>query len=105
MTWTSAFGRACGKLLYAIVNRMALARISPNVLTFMGLVINVVAALLFGYATGANQGRLFFFAGLVVFAAGFFVLVDGPVARPSNRVTCFGALFASVLDLYRDCAF
>jgi len=27
--WTSAFGNACGKLLRAIVNRMALARISP----------------------------------------------------------------------------
>ena len=44
MTWTSAFGAACGKLLRVIVNRMALARISPNVLTFMGLLINVVAA-------------------------------------------------------------
>ena len=104
MTWTSAFGRACGRLLYAIVNRMALARISPNVLTFMGLVINVVAALLFGYATGANQGRMFFYAGLVVFAAGFFDLVDGPVARASNQVTRFGAFFDSVLDRYSDAA-
>ena len=104
MTWTSAFGRACGRLLYAIVNRMALARILTNVLTFMGLVINVVAALLFGYATGANQGRMFFYAGLVVFAAGFFDLVDGPVARASNQVTRFGAFFDSVLDRYSDAA-
>jgi len=86
MTWTSAFGRTCGRLLYAIVNRMALARISPNVLTFMGLVINVVAALLFGYATGETQRRMFFYAGLVVFAAGFFDLVDGRVARSSIRL-------------------
>src|SRR5437588_696123 len=43
MTWTSAFGRACGKLLHVIVSAMALARISPNVLTFMGLVINTRA--------------------------------------------------------------
>ncbi len=104
MTWTSAFGRACGRLLYAIVNRMALARISPNVLTFVGLVINVVAALLFGYATGENQRRMFFYAGLVVFAAGFFDLVDGPVARASNQVTRFGAFFDSVLDRYSDAA-
>src|SRR5437016_9383327 len=104
MTWTSAFGRTCGRLLYAIVNRMALARISPNVLTFMGLVINVVAALLFGYATGENQRRMFFYAGLVVFAAGFFDLVDGPVARASNQVTRFGAFFDSVLDRYSDAA-
>src|SRR2546426_10016937 len=104
MTWTSAFGRTCGRLLYAIVNRMALARISPNVLTFMGLVINVVAALLFGYATGETQRRMFFYAGLVVFAAGFFDLVDGRVARASNQVTRFGGFFDSVVDRYSDAA-
>lgn len=104
MTWTSAFGRACGKLLHAIVNRMALARISPNVLTFMGLLINVVAAVLFGYANPDNQPSLFRYAGLVVFAAGFFDLVDGRVARASNQVTRFGAFFDSVLDRYSDAA-
>ena len=64
MTWTSAFGRVCGKLLHVIVQAMALARISPNVLTFMGLVINVVAAILFGYGDAENQARLFRYAGL-----------------------------------------
>lgn len=104
MTWTSALGNACGKLLSAIVRVMALARISPNVLTFMGLVINVMAAFLFGYATGDTQRRMFFYAGLVVFAAGFFDLVDGRVARASNQVTRFGAFFDSVLDRYSDAA-
>jgi len=104
MTWTSAFGAACCKLLRVIVNRMALARISPNVLTFMGLLINVFAALLFGYATGETQRRMFFYAGLVVFGAGFFDLVDGRVARASNQVTVFGAFFDSVLDRYSDAA-
>src|SRR5207244_2955391 len=104
MTWTSAFGRACGKLLRVIVNAMALARISPNVLTFMGLVINVIAAILFGYANAENQVRMFRYAGLVVFAAGFFDLVDGRVARASNQVTRFGGFFDSVLDRYSDAA-
>jgi CDP-diacylglycerol--glycerol-3-phosphate 3-phosphatidyltransferase len=83
---------------------MALARISPNVLTFMGLVINVVAAFCFGYATADNQRRMFFYAGLVIFGAGFFDLVDGRVARASNQVTRFGAFFDSVLDRYSDAA-
>ncbi len=104
MTWTSAFGRACGKLLNVIVKAMALARISPNVLTFMGLVINVVAGILFGYANADNQARMFRYAGLVVFAAGFFDLVDGRVARASNQVTRFGGFFDSVLDRYSDAA-
>lgn len=104
MTWTSAFGRGCGRLLRWIVNRMALARISPNVLTFMGLVINVIAAILFGYANPDNQAHLFWYAGWVVFLAGFFDMVDGRVARARNQVTRFGAFFDSVLDRYSDAA-
>jgi CDP-diacylglycerol--glycerol-3-phosphate 3-phosphatidyltransferase len=104
MTWTSAFGNACGKLLRTIVNRMALARISPNFLTFLGLVIDTVAAFLFGYANADNQARMFFYAGLVIFGAGFFDLVDGRVARASNQVTRFGAFFDSVVDRYSDAA-
>ena len=48
MTWTGAFGRACRVLLHAIVRGLALTRISPNILTFIGLVINIGAAVLFG---------------------------------------------------------
>ena len=101
-TWTSAFGRACGVLLDAIVRWLALARVNPNVLTFLGLVVNIVAAFLFGYANGDNQARLFRYAGLVIIGSGFFDLVDGAVARASNRVTRFGGFFDSVVDRYSD---
>lgn len=104
MSWTGAFGRGCRVLLSAIVRRMAIARISPNVLTFLGLVINLIAACFFGYASAANQRAMFFYAGLVVFAAGFMDLVDGRVARASNRVTRFGGFFDSVVDRYSDVA-
>ena len=46
MTWTGAFGRACRVLLHAIVRGLSLTRISPNVLTFLGLVINTIAHVL-----------------------------------------------------------
>ena len=101
-TWTSAFGRACGVLLDAIVRWLALARINPNVLTFLGLVVNTVAAFLFGYANSENQARLFRLAGLVIIGSGFFDLVDGRVARASNQVTKFGGFFDSVIDRYSD---
>jgi CDP-diacylglycerol---glycerol-3-phosphate 3-phosphatidyltransferase len=104
MSWTGAFGRGCRVLLYAIVRRMALARISPNILTFLGLLINVVAAVLFGYANAENQPRMFLYAGLVIIGAGFFDLVDGRVARATNQVTRFGAFFDSVVDQYSDVA-
>jgi len=101
-SWTSGFGRACGVLLDAIVNWLALARINPNALTLIGLGVNTVAAFLFGYATADNQRRMFLYAGLVIIGSGFFDLVDGRVARASNQVTRFGAFFDSVVDRYSD---
>ena len=89
MTWTSAFGRACGWLLDRIVHGLALTKISPNALTFIGLVINIVAAFFFGHANATNSGRMFFYAGLVIFGAGLFDMVDGRVARRNNQVTVF----------------
>ena len=74
---------------------LALSRIHPNVLTFLGLVINIVAACLF--AAGS-----FRWAGAVVIGAGLFDMVDGRVARETNRVTRFGGFFDSVLDRYSD---
>jgi CDP-diacylglycerol---glycerol-3-phosphate 3-phosphatidyltransferase len=102
MTWTSQVGRACGVLLDAIVRMLALTRVSPNVLTLMGLAVNTYAAFLFGYANGENQRRMFLYAGLVIIGSGFFDLVDGRVARASNQVTRFGGFFDSVVDRYSD---
>jgi CDP-diacylglycerol--glycerol-3-phosphate 3-phosphatidyltransferase len=101
-TWTSAFGRACGVLLQAIVDGLSLTRISPNVLTFIGLIINTAAAILFGFANQHNYVRMFLYAGLVIIGAGIFDMVDGRVARQTQQVTVFGAFFDSVIDRYSD---
>ena len=101
-TWTSAFGRGCGVILQAIVNGLALTRISPNVLTFLGLLINTAAAILFGLANEHNFVRMFVYAGLVIIGAGIFDMVDGRVARQTDQVTVFGAFFDSVIDRYSD---
>ncbi len=86
-SWTSAFGRACGVLLQAIVNGLALTRISPNALTFIGLIINTAAAVLFGFGNEHNYVRMFLYAGLVIIGAGIFDMVDGRVARQTDQVT------------------
>jgi CDP-diacylglycerol--glycerol-3-phosphate 3-phosphatidyltransferase len=101
-TWTSAFGRACGWLLNKIVHGLALTKVSPNFLTFIGLVINIGAAFLFGNANATNAGKMFLYAGLVIIGAGLFDMVDGRVARRNNQVTVFGAFFDSVIDRYSD---
>ncbi len=102
VTWTGAFGRACGWLLDRIVHGLSLTRISPNALTFIGLIINIVAAVFFGRANSYNSVRMFLYAGLVIIGAGIFDMVDGRVARKTNQVTVFGAYFDSVIDRYSD---
>jgi CDP-diacylglycerol--glycerol-3-phosphate 3-phosphatidyltransferase len=97
MTVTRAIGTSCNKVIVLIVRGLALSKIHPNVLTFIGLLINIVAAVLF--ARG-----LFLSAGIVVIGAGLFDMVDGRVARKTNRVTRFGGFFDSVLDRYSDLA-
>jgi len=95
MTFTRAIGAACEKVIFSIVRALALSRIHPNVLTFLGLVVNGIAAALL--AAGH-----FVSAGLVIMGAGLFDMVDGRVARSTNRVTHFGGFFDSVLDRYSD---
>jgi CDP-diacylglycerol--glycerol-3-phosphate 3-phosphatidyltransferase len=45
---------------------------------------------------------MFFYAGMVIFGAGIFDMVDGRVARRNNQVTVFGSFFDSVIDRYSD---
>ena len=104
MTWTSAFGRGSKVPLYMIVDALALTKISPNWLTFIGLVINVIAAVFFGAARVDNHVRMFLYGGLVIIGAGIFDMVDGRVARATNQVTQFGGFFDSVIDRYSDVA-
>src|SRR5581483_5629560 len=97
MTFTGGIGKVVGSIINAIVRWLALSRIHPNVLTFIGLMINIWAAYLF--AAGS-----FRWAGVVVIGAGLFDMVDGRVARASNQVTRFGGFFDSVIDRYSDLA-
>jgi len=97
MTITHAIGYGSNKIIRLIVRALALSRIHPNVLTFLGLVINMVAA----YVLAVGQFRC---GAAVIIGAGLFDMVDGRVARETNRVTRFGGFFDSVLDRYSDLA-
>ncbi|MCC7497441.1 MAG: CDP-alcohol phosphatidyltransferase family protein [Bryobacterales bacterium] len=95
MTYTRAIGTVCNRIIVLIVRALALSKIHPNVLTFIGLLINIFAAVLLG------QGK-FRSAGAVIIGAAIFDMVDGRVARETNQVTRFGGFFDSVLDRYSD---
>ena len=95
MTLTHAIGSTCDRVILLIVRALALSRIHPNVLTFIGLLVNGAAAALLA-------SHRFLVAGIVIMCAGLFDMVDGRVARETNRVTRFGGFFDSVLDRYSD---
>jgi CDP-diacylglycerol--glycerol-3-phosphate 3-phosphatidyltransferase len=95
MTYTRAIGLGANRVIRLIVRGLALSKINPNVLTFLGLVINGVAATYLAF----GQFRT---AGCVIIFAGLFDMVDGRVARATNQVTRFGGFFDSVLDRYSD---
>jgi CDP-diacylglycerol--glycerol-3-phosphate 3-phosphatidyltransferase len=97
MTFTRVIGVTFGWVINRIVDALALAKIHPNVLTFVGLLINIWASWLFA------DGKMFA-AGLVVVGASVFDMVDGRVARATSQVTKFGGFFDSVLDRYSDLA-
>jgi CDP-diacylglycerol--glycerol-3-phosphate 3-phosphatidyltransferase len=92
---TGRIGAAGKRVVDSIVSLLASLRIHPNVLTLIGLFINIAAAILF-------YKGIFTWAALVVIFAGIFDIVDGEVARRTNRVTKFGAFFDSVIDRYSD---
>lgn len=78
-----------------LVVGLARLELNPNFLTLFGLLVNLAAAGLFGFG-------YFFYAGFVLFFAGAFDILDGALARRTQRVTKFGAFFDSVLDRYSD---
>ena len=92
---TSFIGRTCNFLISAIVRAFVASRINPNTLTVIGFLTNLFAAYLFAYG-------YFRWAGGMIILAGLFDMLDGRVARLSNRVTPFGGFFDSVLDRYSD---
>src|SRR5437879_13282366 len=92
-TLTGGIGTGSKWLLDKIVGVIAATGINPNLLTFLGLVVNFIAAAFF--AVGG-----FFTGALIIFFAGFLVMLDGQVALRQNRVTAFCAFYAYSLDRY-----
>jgi CDP-diacylglycerol---glycerol-3-phosphate 3-phosphatidyltransferase len=92
---SEAIGTASKQIINVFVRALARSRINPNVLTFIGLLINIGCAVLYGYGD-------FVSAGLLMIVANLFDMLDGQVARLRGRVTKFGAFFDSVIDRYSD---
>lgn len=92
---TGKIGDTLGRVLDGIVRGFAALGTNPNLLTFIGFGINLLAAYLFAYG-------YFRWAGATIMLAGVFDMADGRVARLEGRVTPFGGFYDSVMDRYSD---
>ena len=78
-------------LTQPVVSLLARTGITPNAVTWFGLFISVGAGVLVGLGHP-------FAAGFVVLVGGFFDIIDGALARSTNRTSRFGAILDSTLD-------
>jgi CDP-diacylglycerol---glycerol-3-phosphate 3-phosphatidyltransferase len=83
------------RIINAMVRALASAGVHPNILTTIGVVINGVCGLLFGFGE-------FFWAGVVLIVANLFDMLDGNVARLTGNVTRYGGFLDSSLDRLSD---
>ncbi len=97
MTFTGAIGAICMFPLRAIIETSVALRIHPNILTLVGVIINVGAAWALGH------GR-FVLAGVVMIVANIFDFIDGKVAHRLQLQSQFGAFWDSTLDRFSDLA-
>ena len=93
--FTGSIGRGGQRIIDAMVRWLAYGHINPNILTVIGVALNVGCGVLFGIG-------LFFWAGIALIVANLFDMLDGQVARLSGRVTRFGGFLDSSLDRLSD---
>jgi CDP-diacylglycerol--glycerol-3-phosphate 3-phosphatidyltransferase len=91
----ASIGRGAMRIINAMVQGLASAGVSPNILTAIGVSINIGCGVLFGLGD-------FFWAGIVLIVANLFDMLDGNVARLTGNVTKFGGFLDSSLDRLSD---
>jgi CDP-diacylglycerol--glycerol-3-phosphate 3-phosphatidyltransferase len=91
----ASIGRGAMRIINTMVQGLASAGVSPNILTAIGVSINIGCGVLFGLGE-------FFWAGIVLIVANLFDMLDGNVARLTGNVTKFGGFLDSSLDRLSD---
>jgi CDP-diacylglycerol---glycerol-3-phosphate 3-phosphatidyltransferase len=97
LTFTGLIGTICWLPLRAIIAVSVALRIHPNVLTLVGVIVNVGAAWALAF-------RRFVLAGVLMIVANIFDFIDGKVAHQLHLESRFGAFWDSTLDRFSDLA-
>lgn len=109
ITYTTILRDKGQQLLYRILQPLVKGFIglgfTPNMVTTIGLLLNIGVAAIF--VIGAERSQMVDFSyvgwgGALILFAGIFDMVDGQVARIGHMSSRFGALYDSVLDRYSE---
>lgn len=79
--------------------------VTPNMITFFGLLLNILAAIIFIYGAEygvRNDHSYIALACSVILFGGLMDMVDGRLARVGGLSSDYGALYDSVLDRYSE---
>ena len=87
-------------VLQKIGKSFAATGLSPNIFTGIGLALAFVASIIYGIGYEFSL----IFGGIALLASGFFDIVDGQVARVSQKVTRTGGFLDSVFDKIAEVA-
>lgn len=101
------------KVIYTIINPLIggliKLHVTPNMITTLGFIGNIVSAACFIYSAfllqGGDDANAFCYiawGGAIILFAGLFDMIDGRLARLGNMSTTFGAMWDSVLDRYSE---
>ncbi len=93
------------KALSPIIELLIKTGITPNGLTLIGFIITIASTAIL--IVGAEMRmrvdyRYIMWFGIILLIAGVFDMLDGQLARKTNKITKFGALFDSVIDRYSE---
>ena len=86
--------------LQSIGRVFASTGISPNVWTVVGLVFAFAASIIYGI----NVEYSLILGGIILLVSGFFDIVDGQVARYTNKISKTGGFLDSVFDKIAEVA-
>ena len=95
MTITDFLRKKFQKILILISSFFLKAGLTPNLITLLGLLGNIGAALFI------SKGN-FIIGGVVALVAGTFDAIDGTMARLSGEPSKFGCFFDSLIDRYSE---